>query len=287
MNLATKRFLALMLLWLLICHLAANELTGVRAVDEGRGASKVTLTLSESSPYRVSVSDDKKSFQVMFSGVKNLATIPDYKRLSPVIDRIISRNENGNAVVEIRTMQGCNYTEYKVGRRVYLELEFIKKPAPKAKVARRRAVRPKAEVVVEKPDSVCIVVPDSLIMTAPQDSVSQVEPPQSEVARVRHSREWYSLMQDTEFWLIIAGAVLALLLVFWLLFIRGKKPEQFDFEVVSDAKRSAPEPEEDVNPVLSKMAQKLADQGWTAEEIAAELNIPEAAAKRLIERGEE
>lgn len=284
MNLATKRLFALLLLWLLVCQLASVQLTNVRAVDEGRVAGKVTLTLSESSPYRLNVSEDKKSFQVVFSGVKNHATIPDYKRLSPVIERIVSSNENGDAVVEIRTMKACNHTEYVVGRRVYLELEFIHKPASRAKVARRRVSRPKA-AVVQKPDTVCVVTPDSgAVVAEPQDSLRQSKP-QWKPVQLQSGLDWPSLAQSLEFWLIIAATVLALVVLFLLIF-RKKKPKTYDFEVVTKAKSSASEPEEYVNPVLSKMAAKLAAQGWTAAEIAAELNISEAAAKQLMERGE-
>jgi hypothetical protein len=290
MNLATKRFLTLLLLWLVFAHLTAVELTGVRAVDEGRGASKVTLTLSESSPYRLKVSEDKKSFRVVFSGVKNQATIPDYTRLSPVIDRIVSSTENGDAVVEIRTMKGCNYTEYTVDRRVCLELEFIKKPAPKAKVARRRVSRPKAAAVVQKPDIVCTpeetVAPDSAVVKAPQDTVMHPQPQKKELTRVRPGIKWPHLVRSPEFWIIIAAAVLALVILFFVLF-RKKKPKLYDFEVVTRAKSSVPEPVEEVNPVLSRMAKTLAEQGWTAAEIAAELNISEAAARQIMERGEE
>lgn len=284
MNLATKRLFALLLLWLLVCQLASVQLTNVRAVDEGRVAGKVTLTLSESSPYRLNVSEDKKRFQVVFSGVRNHATIPDYKRLSPVIERIVSSNENGDAVVEIRTMKACNHTEYVVGRRVYLELDFIHKPAPRAKVARRRVSRPKA-AVVQKPDTVCVVTPDSgAVVPEPQDSLRQSKP-QWKPVQLQSGLDWLSLARSLEFWLIIAATVLALVLLFLLIF-RKKKPKTYDFEVVTKAKSSASEPEEYVNPVLSKMAAKLAAQGWTAAEIAAELNISEAAAKQLMERGE-
>ena len=288
MNLATKRLFALLLLWLLVCQLASVQLTNVRAVDEGRVAGKVTLTLSESSPYRLNVSEDKKSFQVVFSGVKNHATIPDYKRLSPVIERIVSSNENGDAVVEIRTMKACNHTEYVVGRRVYLELEFIHKPAPRAKVARRRVSRPKA-AVVQKPDTVCtsieaVETDSGAVVPEPQDSLRQSKP-QWKPVQLQSGLDWPSLARSLEFWLIIAATVLALVLLFLLIF-RKKKPKTYDFEVVTKAKSSASEPEEYVNPVLSKMAAKLAAQGWTAAEIAAELNISEAAAKQLMERGE-
>ena len=270
---ATKRFLTLVLLWLLFCHLAAVQLTEIKASDEGRRETKLTFTLSESNPYMVSVGEDNKSFKVVFIGVENQALVPDYTRLSPVIDRIISTEEGGSAVVEVRTMKSCNYSDYKLGRRVYLMLEFIEQPAPRVRLPRSRAVKPKA--VAPAADTVSTLAeqvdPESTAVAAQQDTIIPQKAPQREAAKPFPIK------------LLLSIAAAALVVLILLILIFRRKPKSFDFEVVTDSEPPAPEPDEQMSPVLSKMAKMLADQGWTAAEIAAELNIPESTVKQLIE----
>ncbi len=275
MNLATKRYLTLVLLGLLFCRLAAVQLTEIKASDAGRRESKITFTLSESNPYMVSVGEDNKSFKVVFIGVENQALVPDYVRLSPVIDRITSTEEDGSAVVEIRTMRSCNYSDYKLGRRVYLMLEFIEQPAPRVRLPQSRPVRPKAAVQVADTVSTHAETtePESTAVVAQQDTIIAQEAPKSEAARP------FPIL-----WLIIAAAVLVVLVLLILVFRR--KPKSYDYKVVTEQKATEPEPLEQVSPVLSKMAKLLADQGWTVAEIAAELNVPESTVKQLIEHNQ-
>lgn len=270
MNLATKRFLTLTLLWLLFCHLAAVQLTEIKASDSGRRESKISFTLSESSPYMVSVGEDNKSFKVVFIGVENQALLPDYTRLSPVIDRIISTDEGGSAVVEVRTMKSCNYSDYKLGRRVYLMLEFIEPPAPRVRLPRSRPVKAKAPAPVADTLSTP-AEPESTVVAAQQDTIIPRAIPQKEAAKPFPFRLLLS----------ISAALLILLLVLILIFKR--KPKRIIYEAAPDTKTQTPPPSEQVSPVLSKMANMLADQGWTTAEIAAELKLPEATVKQLIE----
>lgn len=283
MNLATKRLLMLLMLWLLFGHLAATRLLSVQALDQGRSSTKITFNLDEASPYRVMAGTGNKSFKVVFTGVENSALKPDYKRLSPVIDRITSSMEAGNAIVEINTMQRCNVRDYSLGKNVYLELEFID-PAPQSKTLKapkKPAVRPAIKQSLEESSSTAqeLAEPESTKTAQEQEAPIKVEAAPNTPNNTFTLNQW--LGSKRKLWLILAASILLLLILLFLIFRKKRQP--IHFEVASAKESQAVEVEELENPMLGRMAKRLANQGWTAAEIAAELNITESTAKRFID----
>ncbi len=301
MNFANKKMLILLILMQISYLLAAAVLTEVLAIDEGNKSCTIIFSLSESSAHQIVTQAGGKSFKVIFPKTTNQALQPNYRRLSPVIDRIISEQENGNAVVNIRTMQNCKLVEHQKSKNLVLELSCTGAPAsvaktkkvPKKSASSKTKARPaQAE---SRPDSILTIAIDSPKDSIKADTLSKQKPAESKPKSTIPIQEWLIFAQKRKLWLIVSASILLLIVLSLLIFKR--KTKQIYFEVVSqnDAppekqelkpEHTSTEAAETQSPVTIKMAQRLAQQGWTADEISIELKIPASQAQEIIDQSE-
>lgn len=267
--------LILFLLAVTLC--AALNVGSVTSRDTGDGTNRVVIGISGDATYSVQPSAGGSVHRVVIPNTDGSAPKADYRRLSPVIDRISTYVEGTNTVVEIRTMRPASISHSKSTGQIVLELDTgATSPSPSAVKPKGKELPPvyvrPAKPKLEEPKVEEPAVVDSIAETRfPSSVAAPVLPPpvmeeeESAIAEfVRHNPLYLGLL-----------AVLSILLI---IIVRAMRKH-----------RTTPEPAElsGVTLVLDedtkkRMVMKLIDQGWTPRETAMELKLHQREVDAII-----
>jgi hypothetical protein len=305
-----KKLAVLALLTLCVALFQATVNIGsVVSRDTGVDKNRVVIDVSGKTTYSVEPSSGGTVHRIVIPNAGSLGTKPEYKRLSPVIERISTYKDGNNAVVEIRTMEAVNLSHSMQNGRIVLNLskagsspvlsprESVPKPVilpPSDPIPPTRyydspqeiatiKVKPSQKKPVIKPlpppekpkaDSI-LPAPEVKQLFPSTAEVDSLLPPQAlddemPVQAVAKA-DFMSFVKKN--WIWLAGALLLALIA--IIVLAGKK------------KTSKPDDLKGTTLVLdgetkSRLVMKLHKENWKASEIARELNLPLKEVEQVI-----
>jgi hypothetical protein len=204
--------------------------------------------------------------------VPKVEGIPNYRRLSRVIDNITAFSDGRNAYVDIRTMAEYPYAHHLEGKVVRITLNPGAEPKPQPTPEDRPAVpaqaRPEPAQQVQPPEA------------AARDTVSApaaplpVQPKQKKPVPIRPPRSC-PLAPKTAALAIFIIAALAVLafVVYWIIHTsthRSKEDVSSGSTLILD------------QDTKSRLVLKLSGQGWKSREIARELKLSLKEVEHII-----
>lgn len=269
-----NRIKALLILAVLLCvsALAATTLLSVRAVDDGKTASRIAIRLSD--PVNYSFNASGQNITVSLPGVKLGASAAQYRRLSHVIDYISLSEDESGSYITIRTMDQFKVSHNDTGSGLVVQVGTAS-PVPEVQPP-PAVVRPKTKFA-PAPPQVLKPVPiaplaDSL---SPADSIPA---PAKLPAAKPKTPLWKWLVKDIKANPLIWGIVALLIFGLAAYLLWPKRAPQKDEEAFEEKKS----PDLGLNGATlimdaetkQRMITKLMDEGWTAKEISQEIKLP-------------
>ncbi len=272
----------------LLC--AATDIVSVRSTDHSKTSNTVVIELSEPAQYSTEPLPGGKGVRLTIRDVGSLAGSPHYPRLSEVIDVVSARLQNGDAIIEIKTMGDCDI-DYGTGPGRRQIAVFVAAPgageADTDAAVVTPAVRPRK---VDQPQAASRLKPTPKPVSEPESGIAggveapapgEPEPsdqpasglpalprPDSAGARAETGRS-FPLP-----WLVI---LVAALLCLWVIirFMLRKSPAA---DAASAGTANPADPAAGTTLLLDpetrlRLVRKLRDQGWSSQEIAREMRL--------------
>ena len=285
---------------------ATINIESVVSRDTGVDQNRVVINLSGDARYSVQPYSGGTVYRVIVPDAGTISGKPDYKRLSPVIDRISTYKEGNNAVIEIRTMDAVNVNHSIQDGKIVLNLgktaatPVVKQqePAPKQANTPAEGTTPSiryfnspqeiatinvkaARKPVPKPilqDTLMAdrnAAADNKQLFPATSDIDSVVPPQALDGdmpdKVRSGFDIGAFISKYRIWGL---GLITLVLLFFVLRAALKKPaKQEDLKgttlVLDDETKT-------------RMVMKLLKEGWKATQIARELNLPLREVEHVI-----
>lgn len=279
-------FVTLILCLGLAC--AAIEIESIRSWDLSQNANQVVIQLSGTPQYEVQNLPDGNGIRIRIPDATEPGLLPDYPRLSRVLDKISVNARGSDLFIDILTM-GEHPIAHNLsdnGRRITVVIGKKPKPAPLAQPVPSAATsmeKPPGDVIEEQEgrfvqngsisSQADSVAADTLIhapgTTLPEKPAERA-PDTEKTARER--RPFISLY-------VIIGVALILCVWVILRFFRKRKPAEFPDRFVQTPTGSILLLDDDPR---IRMAKKLHDQGWDASQIARELKLSVQQVEEII-----
>ncbi len=303
-----KKLAVMAVFGLVIALCAATVSVGsVVSRDTGVDKNRVVIDVSGSARYSVQPLSGGTVHRIVIPDATSSGGKPDYKRLSPVIDRISTYKEGSNTVVEVRTMDAVDVSHSLQNGKIVLNISKTgDQPVVKTQeTAPRKVYTPPADPIpptryydapqeiasitvrpsktkVQKPLLPEVLKPDSSA-AAPEvkqffpatSEIDSLLPPQALDEEMPQKAEAGSGAMNfvKKYWYWLAGALLLILLLI-ILRPRAKEDDKHD-----DLKGTTLVLDEETK---NRMVMKLLKEGWKSTEIAKELNLPIKEVEHVI-----
>ncbi len=298
-----KALMGILVLAIALPCLASVEVKSVQSRDAGKEANNVNIGLSGDAAYQVQSSHDGKVHKIIVRDAQNAVARPDYQRLSPVIDRIRTYREGSNTVVEINTMQPSRISHSQSSDRISLRLdqgqEIPPEPedstplapqTPDLSVDRDPELPTKAAARVNPtklpaPTQASTPEPEKPIFPATIDLDSAPPPAEEREESAQAQPAEHPIKEFLRIhwsWMLLLATGLAMLIFSIRACLRSKArrysaastPEETPALIMDSATRQ-------------RMVMRLAEQGWTASQVAAELKLPVREVERIISKSKQ
>ncbi len=257
---------------------AAVEVVSIKSEDLSKTSNQVTVRLSGPSQYGVQNLPDGMGIRIVVQNAEKPDFLPDYPRLSRVIDRISMYNLETSLIIDIRTMGKYPVTHTSSGNGSRITVTIGTKPEPAQKPVRPPEpgiqIPPAPASEEESPpeteeglftqaDS---AVTDTLIF---EPGTSRKEIPATGTSGEQATRAETKKRPFISLYVIIG---IALILCVWVIlkFFHKKKPADLPDSFVQTPEGTIILMDDDAR---IRMAEKLHEQGWNASQIARELKL--------------
>lgn len=274
----SKPTISVLLLMLFACYLSGANLESIKATDSGNTVNNISVTLSDSETYSVSSSADGKTHRLSIQNTDVGSIRPDYKRLSRVIDKISCSQEGSNTIVVIQTMEASQISHSQSGAKISLRIAqgngtpepTTAKPLRDAEPSPGAPLRPEAPAIpIPKATPQQVIDPDTV------DNNLYPDAPMPDPLGGYDEENVVSFFAANWAWIIFGAiGIILLALAFWF----GMRTPK---EKILDAEEDRPTFIMD-SAAKKRMVMRLADQSWTAAQIAAELRLPIQDVQRII-----
>jgi len=289
-----------------LCAFAVVNIDSVVSRDTGVDKNRVVINVSGDARYSVQSSSGGVVHRIVIPDAGSISGKPDYKRLSPVIDRISAYREGANAVIEIRTMDAVDVSHSLQDGKIVLNLGKAgttpvvnQQPAvPKPGHTLPAEPRPTTRYYDSPQEIATINVkptrkptpkplpPDTLRAenAAPAvekqlfpatSEIDSVAPPQAVAGDMPEKAEtgvaFGELVSRYRIW---GFGALTLIILFFMIRAALKKPAAKD-----ELKGTTLVLDEETK---TRMVMKLVKEGWKASQIARELNISQREVEHVI-----
>ncbi|MBW6514812.1 MAG: hypothetical protein K0B87_08675 [Candidatus Syntrophosphaera sp.] len=267
---------------------AAVKIESVRSVDLSKTSNQVSIDLSGPAQFKVQELSGGNGVRVAIQNVESVNIIPQYPRLSRVIDLINAYSDGTTGNVVIRTMgqYAISHSANSDNSRITVTIkapgttapkprpvQAPRTPAPAVAAPVPLAEPPLEEDVYSEPDSGVV---DSILPLPP---IPLTEEPVEPVQAVEPN-QLNGLLK------YIIPAIALILCVLVILKYFRKRPSTETFEIPETP--AAPKQESSTltldSDTLGRMAKKLLEQGWTLSEIARELRLSASDVESIISR---
>lgn len=279
-----------------ICVMASVNIDSVVSRDTSADKNRVVISVSGDPHYSVQTASGGTVLRVVIPDAGSISGKPDYKRLSPVIDRISTYKDGGNAIVEIRTMNAVDVNHSLQDGKIVLNIgktsgsPVVTQQEPSPKSAYLPQIEPKpssryytspqeigtihvkpAKKPIPKP-----LLPDSLTAassreakqlfpaTSEIDSMAIPKAEEGDIPQKAPSKQGFGALVSKAG--IPGLSAIILLILFVIVRAIGKKPTPKD-----DLKGTTLVLDDETK---TRMVLKLLKEGWKASQIAKELNLP-------------
>lgn len=280
-----NRIKALLSLAVLLCvsALAATTLLSVRAQDEGKTASRITIRLSD--PVNYSFNSSGENISISLPGVKLGSSTAQYLRMSHVIDYINLSEDASGSYIKIRTMEQFKVSHSDAGSGLVVQIgspapvpekkppQVLARPITKPEPARSQAQAQVLKPVVPAPQ------PEAL---SPVDSSSAPAVLPVSKPKAQRITKWQRFVLDIKANPLIWG-ICALLIIGLAAYMLWPKrvPKVLEEKKSPDLGLDGATLIMDAETKL-RMITKLMDEGWTAKEISQEIKLPLKEVELLV-----
>jgi hypothetical protein len=252
--------------------LGANQVLYVDSVDLTKDSNRISIGLSEPATYTVSPLSAGTGFRITVPNVPNVEVIPNYRRLSRVIDNITAFSDGRNAYVDIRTMAEYPYVHHLEGNMVRITLNPAAEPKPQPTPKARPAVPAQAKPEPAKQARLPEAAPRDTV-SAPVAALPEQQPPKKPVP-IRPPRSCPLTPKTAAMAIFIIAALAVLAFVIYWIVHTGTHRSQDD---VSSGSTLILDQD-----TKSRLVLKLSSQGWKSREIARELKLSLKEVEHII-----